>query len=556
MMKFTFRVLSISFLIISLTASAKAQSADSLVNEFRSLSNDTLKISKSESLLSKISQLDPDTALALSIELHDHVLRVVPPRFIAEAKLNVGRVFIRKGGYEKSLEYLTEANNIDFSFEDHPILKGEILRNIGNIYFIQYRPVESMEYYREALKYFVLSGSELRKADLYGSIANIHYESFLFDSSLYYNLKALEIRKEFGSEMSVGRSYLNTGMLYDAMELPEKAIEYSLKALDIAERNNANIMKTYPLKVLSSVYRKKGELESALKYAEESLRLSEEMNIIYEMKDAHANLASTNYELGNFKEAYDHLREQKALNDSLLNEDANVRLAEMRALYETEKAAQENEILASKNALQRTRYIALVSTLAFSLILVTFFYSRNVSKKSRALEMAKKDRLISDSKRKLAEEELANSELRSKHLQDELTNYAFHIVEKNNFLEEIKSEMAEVRNEIKSDEALKHINKLGSKIYQNLMINKDREEFDIQVEQACEGFFQKLDEKYPNLTNQERRLSALLRLNLSSKEISGILNISPKSVDQTRYRLRKKLEINKNENLTAILNSL
>lgn len=135
-------------------------------------------------------------------------------------------------------------------------------------------------------------------------------------------------------------------------------------------------------------------------------------------------------------------------------------------------------------------------------------------------------------------------------------NYALHIVEKNNFLEEVKAEMVEVRSEIKNNEALKHINKLGSKIYQNLMINKDREEFDIQVEQACEGFFKKLDIKYPSLTNQERRLSALLRLNLTSKDISGILNISPKSVDQTRYRLRKKLNIDKSKNLSSVLNQI
>ena len=116
--------------------------------------------------------------------------------------------------------------------------------------------------------------------------------------------------------------------------------------------------------------------------------------------------------------------------------------------------------------------------------------------------------------------------------------------------------MADLRMDVQSKDAIKHINKLGSRIYQNLMINKDREEFEIQVEQACEGFFKNLEHKHPDLTNQERRLAALLRLNLSSKEISGILNISPKSVDQSRYRLRKKLDLDKDINLSTFLNQI
>lgn len=554
-MRIEIKFLLLSSLLLINVTGLKAQVLDSLITELNNVESDTSRIRLSTGLLSSISQIDPDTAIHLAIDLYQGAKGAVPESYEAEAALNVGRIYMRSGRYALSLEYLNVANNIDFDVSAHPILKGEILRGIGNIYFIQYRPEESMQFYKEALAYFVIADSEYYQSLVYGGIASIYYEEASYDSSLYYNLKKLSTL-ENSSEMDKGRSYVNVGMLYDAMDSTDKAIDYSLKALDIAERNNALLMKTYPLKVLSSVYRKKGEYNKALNFAEESLKLSKELNIIYEMKDAHSNLALTNYELGNYKEAYDHLLDQKVLNDSLLNEDANVRLAEMRAKHETEKAEQENVILASKSELQRTRFVAISSMLSLGLVVLGFMFFRTVTERKKALELAQKDKLISDSKRKIAEKELANAEMQTKYLQNELTNYAFHIVEKNNFLEEIKSEMAEVRSEVKNDDALKQINKLGSKIYQNLMINKDREEFDIQVEQACEGFFKKLDAKYPNLTNQERRLSALLRLNLSSKDISGILNISPKSVDQTRYRLRKKLDIDKSSNLSSILNQV
>lgn len=548
----------VTVLALSLLLSSKGynQEVDSLLNKLASLSSDTAKISHSEMIFDRISQTNPDTAVVIAEQLYSDIIDTDAPAYYkALAALNVGRVHLRKGGYTKALEYFQRAYDIEID-ESYVYMKGEILRGLGNIYFIQYQPVESMKFYKESLFYFRKINDEPQIANTYGGIANIYYEDQNYDSSLAYNLKALEIRKRLGSEMAIARSYLNTGMLYDAMDSLDLAIEYSLFVLDVAERNNALLMSTYPLKILSSVYRKKGDYASAIKYATKSLEIANSMDIIYEQKDAHSNLAMSNYEMGNYKKAYDHLYDHKTLNDSLLNEDANIRLADMRARYEKEKIEKENEILASKSALQKTRFAAILSSLALTLVFVSFFFYRNISKKKKEIELAEKDKLISESKRKLAEEQLSNSELKAQNLENELTNYAFHIIEKNNFLEEVKNEMSEIRSQVKNDDAIRHINQLGSKIYQNLMINKDREEFENQVEQVCEGFFKKLEAKHPDLTNQERRLAALLRLNLSSKDISGILNISPKSVDQTRYRLRKKMNLEKSKNLSLILNQI
>jgi len=58
---------------------------------------------------------------------------------------------------------------------------------------------------------------------------------------------------------------------------------------------------------------------------------------------------------------------------------------------------------------------------------------------------------------------------------------------------------------------------------------------------------------FPSMTNNEKRLASLLRLDLSSKQIASILNISPKSVEVNRYRLRKKLKVDPKINLTDFI---
>ena len=71
-----------------------------------------------------------------------------------------------------------------------------------------------------------------------------------------------------------------------------------------------------------------------------------------------------------------------------------------------------------------------------------------------------------------------------------------------------------------------------------------------------QSFFLKLNDKFPKLTKNDKRLCSLLRLKLTSKEIATIQNISPSSVDITRHRLRKKLNITADVNLSDFLNKI
>ncbi len=67
-------------------------------------------------------------------------------------------------------------------------------------------------------------------------------------------------------------------------------------------------------------------------------------------------------------------------------------------------------------------------------------------------------------------------------------------------------------------------------------------------------FFTEIQSRFPQLSASDLRMLALLKLNLNSKEIAGILNISPDSVKKSRYRLRKKMELPEEENISLILN--
>ena len=107
-----------------------------------------------------------------------------------------------------------------------------------------------------------------------------------------------------------------------------------------------------------------------------------------------------------------------------------------------------------------------------------------------------------------------------------------------------------------ANESRKKARELLMSTSNHLQINDDIKEFQMNVEKVNQDFFNRLNQKFPDLTPNERHLCGLIRLNLSTKEIAVIRNISPKSVEMGRYRLRKKLNLGPKEEITSFLQNL
>jgi len=124
----------------------------------------------------------------------------------------------------------------------------------------------------------------------------------------------------------------------------------------------------------------------------------------------------------------------------------------------------------------------------------------------------------------------------------ELAISTMSIVKRNEVLRNIKKEL-------KKNTSLSDNNSVFKLINQNLNSKEDWKLFENAFNQADNEFFARVKDKHPNLNNNDLKFCAYLRLNLSSKEIAPLLNISSKSVEVRRYRLRKKLDLHHEVNL-------
>jgi DNA-binding NarL/FixJ family response regulator len=140
----------------------------------------------------------------------------------------------------------------------------------------------------------------------------------------------------------------------------------------------------------------------------------------------------------------------------------------------------------------------------------------------------------------------------------EVMNVALSIVEQKEFLESLDDMVSRLAKTDDPKEKDKIIADLSSALKQRLSYDSDVDSqyFYAQAESLHEDFNAKLSENFPNMTQQERRLATLLRLGFSSKYIATLMNITPKSVEISRYRLRQKLGLGKGDNLVNFIKSI
>ncbi len=153
---------------------------------------------------------------------------------------------------------------------------------------------------------------------------------------------------------------------------------------------------------------------------------------------------------------------------------------------------------------------------------------------------------------------LKNEKLKNEVLfkSKELANSTMSIIKKNEFLLDMKHILKSQKNQLGTRYPDKYYNDLMKKIDDNISSQDDWQIFETNFEQAHEEFTKNLKNRFPELTPSDLRLCAFLRMNLSSKEIAPLLGISVRGVENHRYRLRKKMELRHDENLTELIINL
>ena len=195
----------------------------------------------------------------------------------------------------------------------------------------------------------------------------------------------------------------------------------------------------------------------------------------------------------------------------------------------------------------------------------TFFLDRKYRKEKaimaeqQAQELMAKDSELEEvaKQSERAITELKNEKLKSeiKHKNKELATAAMNLLNKNEFMNAVKHHLQGLKKKHSSKVLTKEIEKIISDINKNISNDSAWKQFEFHFDQVHGDFTQRIQQEYPNLTAQDIKLCTYLRMNLSTKEIANLLNISVRGVEIARYRLRKKLALERADNLAQFIMS-
>lgn len=201
--------------------------------------------------------------------------------------------------------------------------------------------------------------------------------------------------------------------------------------------------------------------------------------------------------------------------------------------------------------------------LAALIIIITYSFSQLKKRLAAEKELLEREKETIIARKALTDAGVRAVQKENLYLQNEienkrrnLINYAMNIVEQKEYFGRIADSLKAILSDKKPESREEQLRKLELDIRQRMSFSDKVEDFNIRIEQMHKDFISRLLQRNPDLSSNDIRLAVLLRLGIATKQIATLMNISPKSVEINRYRLRKKIGLDRGDNLTQFINNI
>jgi tetratricopeptide (TPR) repeat protein len=433
---------------------------------------------------------------------------------MASALINIGAISLNMNNFEQAKDKFTEALKTFKELERTSVNKkysAEIISSYNNLGIA----CQNLKELKQAEIYYQTGIDLARKsldnsnllANLLNNIASLLLDQNQPDEALGPISEALDIRMQIGDKNGQAQSYRMLAVYYIEKGNSDKTLEYLYKGYDLALAIGNISLQSFLVNKLFIEYDKTGKSDSALKY-----------HVILTSLEAEMNNQETQRELTRI--------------------ELTAQFKEREQLRELEQKKKENRYLV----------VGIGLIVSMAILGLLFLLSQNRLKRMRLqkdiIDLASKNLAL---EKAALEKEL---DLRNK----ELTTNVMYLVQKNEYITDIAEQVISIKKYIPESDS--HV---VDRLIYDLKSNRDDKiwkEFEIRFQEVHQDFYSRLNERFPDLTPNEKKLAAFLRLNMTTKDISAITFQLPDSIKTARSRLRKKLGLPQEANIIAFLESI
>ncbi len=452
-----------------------------------------------------------------------------------------------QGDYLKAMEGYRHALKILDTIDREPYRKADVLRNIGKLNTRQGNHNKALDYFSQALTVYLEIEDNLYAASTLIDMGSVHSNLEDDDQAIEYYKRGLEVSIRSNNPSTAILAYGNMGIAYKDQGKYVQAIENLKKCLTYDKQELSDINEVIYLYQIGNAYTLSNDFANAASYLNRSVALATSGRIGNEMLNA-LNYRSLNFEKsGQLENALVDIKKSQEIKDSLFSMEKTKQIEELQAIYETEK--KEAAIGLQKEEIKTLNERAKVDKLSKGLYAGGMFSFVTIS---GLLYFGFRQRIKKNRIAREKQEEIYRREIEYK--KKELASQTLHLVQKNTFIQELKENLEHLRG---SPERFKiEFRRIVMLLKKQSAEDQDWEVFKTYFAQVHNDFDQKLKTIYSDITEKEIRLAAFLRMNLSTKEIAAMLNVMPDSILKSKYRLKKKLQLDKEIDLNSFLNTL
>lgn len=506
-------------------------------------------------LSSELINKNLDSAMLFAEKANNLIQNLESDSAKTEVYKNLGDVYVARGNLALSLDYYYKAKGLtdDAGLKEPGNIKiqlrqSDLLTKIGIVYFYQKAFDQSLSYFEEALKFLESINANApdlnihsNKIRLFNNIAGIYIQRYEYDKALEYYTSAIETNKKEKNDVLEATLSNNIGICYMEKREFDLANHYFMNALTIRKNLDDKRGQAQCYNNIGKNHVYKGNFSEAKNYIQKALDLGREIGNKESMLISLQSLSSIYDTLGDVRNAFRYFKEFKAINDSLYNTESTNRIAQLEMQYKFDKQQKLFDLELKRREAEKEKreliYLIIGGLLFFLLLtaILLIYLQRSKIRNSRL----EKEKLELEHKHLNLEKQKLREDLEYKNR--ELTTNVMYLLKKNELITNISERLIKSKLDFKPENQ-----KIIQEIILELKSNQDTDtwaEFEAHFTQVHTDFYKRLNEKFPNLSSNEKKLCAFLRLNMSTKDISAITYQSINSITVARSRLRKKLNI-------------
>lgn len=470
----------------------------------------------------------------------------------AEILMVVGNIYLSQTNYSDALKYYHESQLI-CEFNNFETILPHIYNNTGLIYTSLGEKDKALGFYMDAYSGFKSLGLKEYLAHAISNIADIHLADNKDSLAMSYFKESLIIFKESGNYVDASTIYVKLGDYEFDQGKYAKALIYYQDAYGQIDKQSPEYLgpKSHILvSIISNLGRVNaylGNKKEATEFLKEALKLAKQNHYINWIEFCTFELSKLYEKRGDYTTALNYYKTYERYGDSILNESSIKRITqlEMQFEYDKKRKQQELENVKKEKAQQKKEfiYILFIGLGLFVAIIAILLYVNQRSKTSR-IELKRNNLKLEHDK---LQQEL-------EHRNKELATNVMYLLSKNEFITSTAERLKLAQVNFKKENQ-----KLIHDIIRDLLMNSSKDiwkEFEVRFQEVHSDFYDNLNKKFPDLTPNEKKICAFLRLNMTTKDISAITYQSVKSINMARFRLRKKIDLDTDENLVAFLSQV